>query len=391
MEVETKEVEELNESGHVFERFVSTLVEYGISKTGAGALTLQLFGGEGWKRRGRPVRGHIHLGFIAGERTNIPGLVDYLTDLKPRSARVNASNSTYTGLTGPVRSLGPDSGWYLEEGVLTDSTTDYLAIQNPEGLNDKSVDCLKEAVGSGGVTISKKGYHETVPVNASILLIGHPIYGDWDEYTPLNEQTQTINSELASKLDFIYPDFEDDEETPEARYIEDIDVTREYIKQARDLSPEIPQHVDNELFEGLVEIHVEKMDADSVPRQARDTIKRLAMASARTRWDEQTTVEDAQRAITIYRRPFEELHGIDYEPPDFDLSAIPGMDTEERRKRRRFKQLFANDNHWDEDELIARGIEEGFEEWEVHRYIGELKGRGEISQDYEDNWYAVDY
>jgi replicative DNA helicase Mcm len=380
-------LDELKEADDVFERFVATLSEHDISQVNAGALTLQLFGGVERTRKGRPVRGNIHVGFVAGAHTNVPGLVSHLVELAPNAASVNASNSTYTGLTGPVRSLGPNKGWYLDEGVLTDSTNGYIAIQSPDALDDKSVNCLKEAVGSGGVTISKKGFHETISTNASILLIGYPKYGDWDEYEPLRDQLTTIDSFLASGLDSVFADITGREERPEISHVEP-DVALEYIKHAQETcSPTLPNHAENELFEGLVEIHVEKMDKDSVPQSERETVRRLAEASARTRLADTVSIEDAQRAITIYRRPFEDIYGIDYEPPSFDEDPFPGINTEEKRKRRMVKQFLADESHLSTEELVERSREEGLSEEEVRHIIGYLDGRGDIMQNYSDKWY----
>jgi len=388
-EVKT-EIEDLKKADDVFDRFVATLSEYDVSLTGAGALTLQLFGGVQRRVKGRSVRGRIHLGFVASSKTNIAGLVSHLAELRPNSKIANASNSTYTGLTGPVRSLGPDSGWYLDFGALTDDSTDFLAIQNPEALDEKTVSCLKEAVGSGSVTISKKGYHETVSANASLLLIGHPEYGDWDQYMSLADQV-TIPPALASRIDLVFADIDGREERPEAPHIGP-DIAQEYIRHAREnCSPSLTTHADNELFEGLVEIHIEGMQEDSVPQAAKETVRRMAEASARTRLAEEVSVSDAQRAITIYRRPFEDLHGIDYEAPKFDSSLIPGKDTERKRKRRLILQAIVDGGKMSREEIIEEGRAKGLEKWEIDQIIGELRGRGDIHQDINDNWLVPNY
>lgn len=73
---------------------------------------------------------------------------------------MNASNTTYAGLVGRVRSSGPDDGWHVLRGPLLADLTDYLAVQYPENLDERVTDCLKEGLGSGAVTITKKAYHD---------------------------------------------------------------------------------------------------------------------------------------------------------------------------------------------------------------------------------------
>ena len=383
----TDEFRELSEADDVFERFIRTLCEYDISQETAGALTLQLFGGVERTDRGRRLRGSIHTGVLAGEHTNIPGLVNHLVDLAPGARKVNGSNSTYTGLTGPVRSVGPDSGWYLNEGVLTDSATQYLAVQNPEALSEKSIDCFAEAVGSGGVTISKKGFHETVPVNASLLFIGNPVYGGWDEYSPLSEQLGAIDPALASQLDFLYVDIDGCEDHPDVPYVNP-DAASGYIQHARETcSPTIPTPLENELFEELVEIHVEKMERGDVPQSERDALRRMVEASARSRLDDTVSREDVERVTTIYRRPYEEIHGVDYEPPEYDAEAIFGNGTE-RRKRRIVKQILAEEGHLSTSELVTKSVERGLSEADARHVIGYLEGRGHLGTDTNDDWFA---
>lgn len=383
-------VDELKQSDDTFDRFVATLCEHDISAAGAGALTLQLFGGVAKKQKGRHIRGNIHIAFIAGSQTNVPGLVDHLTDIVPNSAVVNASNSTYTGLTGTVRSLGPDSGWYLDKGALTNESTDFLTIQNIHDLDDKSINCLQEAVGSGAVTINKKGLHETVPINSSILLIDHPAFGEWDQYSPLNEQIGIVST-LSSRLDFIFVDIDGCKERKMAEQIHP-NVASEYIREAQQTcSPTVPTHVDNELFEGLVEIHIEKMEKNAVPKAAESTLRRLAEASARARFSNEVTNVDAQRAITIYRRPYEELHGIDYEPPEFDNDLFILGKPQKTRKLRTIQQIIVKDGPISDEEVVEVARETGLETWEIHQILGELNGRGVISKSTNGDWYVTDY
>ncbi len=389
MTKETREVEHLEQSDNVFDRFIATLTQHDITQSAAGALTLQLVGGTEKTREGRHIRSQLHIGFIVGGHVNLPGLTTHLTQLTPNATKINASNSTYTGLIGSIRSLGPNDGWFLENGPLTNQETEYMAIQHPDGLDDKTSNCLKEIAGSGGVTISKKGYHETVPANASLLLIGSPVYSEWDEYESIERQIP-IGPSLTSSLDIVYVDIDGREERIDASPIA-VDVAREHIDQARTVSPRIPVHVDNTLFEALVDIHVEALDKPAVPQQARDTIRRLAEASAKIRLAEEVTTEDAHRAITVYRRPFEDIHNIDYEPSDISSDAISGRgaDQQEHRKRRVITRIFANANGpLAESEILETAQEKGLSRRDALVMLGELKGKGELGLDVHGDWYA---
>lgn len=396
MATETDMVQTLKDVDDVFDRFVSALTQYGISQLGASALTLQLFGGVEQRHRGRDVRGTIHGAYTVDTTVNIPGLVDHLTALSPAGDRVNATNATYTGFTGTVRSKGPNAGWFLDTGVLTDTATDYLAIQSPHALDDKTVDGLIEATGAGGITVTKKGFHDTVPVNAAVLLIGHPLYEDWDEYEPLVEQVYTFGGGLASNLDFVFADVNGLQSRMNTPPVER-EAAAEYIQHAQETcTPSVPNSVDNKLFEAATEIHIEGMEEDGVPQAAHDSLRRLAEAAARVRLSDNVTMDDAELAITIYRRPYEVLHGIDNKAMNLSDEkkdvAIQGRVSEETKKKRRLRQIFAEmDQAIDEDELLERAQDEGLTEREALLFLGELKGQSEIGQSRDGNWYDYNF
>lgn len=144
------------------------------------------------------------------------------------------------------------------------------------------------------------------------------------------------------------------------------------------------------VIEHVIESY-ETRPQDAVPQQARDTIRRLAEASAKIRLAEEVTTEDAHRAITIYRRPFEEIHNIDYEPSDISSDAISGLgaDQQEHRKRRVITQIFANVNRpLAESEILETAQEKGLSRRDALVVLGELKGRGELGLNVNGDWYA---
>ncbi|WP_435181439.1 hypothetical protein [Halorussus sp. AFM4] len=395
MATENTGAQALRDDDEVYKRFLATLTQHGISRTGASVLLAQLFGGTEKRRGGQPVRGDLHIAYTAGEDVNIPGLVNHLTELHPNGKRANASNATYTGLVGTVRSKGPNAGWFLDNGALTDSSTSYLAIQHPHDLDDRTTNSLIEGIGSGGISISKKGFHDTVDMTASVLLIDTPTSGEWDEYGWLKEQAETVPQSLASTLDLIYADVDGLQEPVTAEPIEP-DTAREYITDAQQYTPVIEQAVESQLFEALVEIHVESLGEDSVPQQGKDTLHRLSEACARIRHDDDVLPVDADRAIQMYRRPYEVMYGIDNEPKNLSDeqidTAIQGYVSEETKKKRRVRQMFSRrepGDAIDEDAIIEKGAEKGLSKREVLVILGELKGKGEIAESRNGGWYDI--
>lgn len=376
------EVERLKRSEDALDRVASALTEHDLHRAAAITLSLQIFGGTKKIRNGRDIRGQIHMGFVVDTAVNTPNLVNHILKLTPNATKVNASNSTYTGLIGTVRSLGPDKDWFLEPGPLTDEDTDLLVIQNPEDLDEKSINCLKEIAGSGELTISKKGYHRTIPVDTAILLIGNPSEGEWDPYTEISEQLP-ISSKLMPYLDTIYADFEKEGQSSDILSAA-TDVMQEYIRQAHELTPQIPGNVDEKLSEALAEIHIDKLDKNTVPQTAAGSLRRLTEAHAKARFADRVTVEDAQQVIPIYRRRFEQIEIIDIEGLTTDH-----LFPKENRRRRIIQRLFAaNEGPIAESELLEQATQNGVTRRDTLLILGELKSKSEVDFNNDHEWYA---
>jgi len=176
---------------------------------------------------------------------------------------------------------------------------------------------IHEALENQEVPVTKAGINTTLPAKTAVIAAANPDGGEFNRFDNLTEQID-MEQPLVSRFDIIFAlkdeQDEDRDETiattqhdvaagdfdvePAIEY----DLLREYIAYARRLEPTYASDdVKDRLVEYYVQLRKDAEDGDEPGPRHNDSLRRIAQASARVRLSEDITMEDAERAIDMFK------------------------------------------------------------------------------------------
>jgi len=176
---------------------------------------------------------------------------------------------------------------------------------------------IHEALENQEVPVTKAGINTTLPAKTAVIAAANPEGGEFNRYDNLVEQID-MEQPLVSRFDIIFALKDEQNEsrdrtiattqhdvaagdlevTPEIEY----DLLREYIAYARQIEPQYASDdVKDKLVNYYVELRKEAEDGDEPGPRHNDSLRRIAQASARVRLSETITMEDAERAINMFK------------------------------------------------------------------------------------------
>jgi replicative DNA helicase Mcm len=363
---------------------------------------------------GGKVRGDSHIIIMGEPATGKSEILQYVAKtLAPRGVYTSGKGTSAAGLTAAaIKDEFGDGGWSLEAGALVLADKGVVCIDEFDKMEVNDRSAMHEAMEQQTVSIAKAGMLATFSARCSILAAANPKYGRFDEYKAISEQIN-LSPTILSRFDLIFfvrDELEDTEKV--AKHVLDTmmspekatpelmpEILRKYIAYARQsVFPILTEEARDSIERFYVDMREKAMGAEGVPipLTARQlwAIMRLARASARVRFSNETTVEDAERAIKLVRLSLEQA-GLDMETGVVDIDKIMVGVTKSQRDRlthvldiiRELEREFNAPVM--KSEILERGLRDGISEKEVESSIDRLKQDGQIYDPNRNGRYKV--
>lgn len=321
------------------------------------AVALQLFGGiTKTLDDGTTITGNIHIGLLTDPGIFTEEIIEYVTQIAPKSIEVNGTDTTQVGLTtAAYKSSSGRKSWELDAGALVLADNGLAGITQTNQLSSDAQAALYSVMRNQEVKASKGTATQTLPAETSVLASIRPKYGRFDQYEPLNDQI-TIDRGLLSRFDLLFiltdtpnetQDIEQATEILDTNHageinaqlaqspvsehskedveilLEDVapplstDLLRKYITHAKHTCfPTLTEEAKTRLEEYYVTTRT-KHDSPHSPApitaQKLESLVRLAEASARMRLSDTITETDAERIIELVQSTF---YGQQFQPTD---------------------------------------------------------------------------
>jgi len=282
------------------------------------AIILALFGGvQKQLPTGSQIRGNINVLLIGDGGTAKSQFLKTAGKLAPKSVLASGKGATAAGLTATAEQSNLTGEWSLKAGALVMANNGVACIDEFDKMDASARKSIHEALENQEVPVTKAGINTTLPAKTAVIAAANPDGGEFNRFDNLTEQID-MEQPLVSRFDIIFAlkdeQDEDRDETiattqhdvaagdfdvePAIEY----DLLREYIAYARRLEPTYASDdVKDRLVDYYVQLRKDAEDGDEPGPRHNDSLRRIAQASARVRLSEDITMEDAERAIDMFK------------------------------------------------------------------------------------------
>ncbi len=367
------------------------------------SLLMQLFGGVPQVLPdGTRLRGDIHILIVGDPAAGKTQLLKLIANLVPRGRYVSGKGTSAAGLTATVtRDEEFMGGWVLEAGAIVLSNKSVIAIDEFDKMSKEDQINLHEAMSTQTVSISKATIQATLPAQTAVIAGSNPKLSRFDAFRPIMEQID-IPDTLLSRFDlkFVLKDIPNRERDgnlvdhviksriaeDEIKPIIDKNFFKKYIGYVRrNVKPKISKEALAMCKNFFVELRSKYAGEESgtVPLTLRqfEALIRLTEASAKIRLAEETTKEDAQRAIRLMKESIKQL-GFDPDTGKIDIDLTEGSVSSSKRSKIRIVMDVIDElertigKNIPITDLISALEEEGVDEHAADSIIREMKSKG---------------
>ena len=343
-EEEEQKIKDLSQDPELFKKLINSVAPsiYGYDKI-KESLLLQLVGGVRKVRSDKVVsRGDMHILLLGDPGSGKSALLKRVSIISPKGRYVSGSGVSGAGITATVVRDEFLRGWSLEAGALVLASNGICCLDEMDKMNPDDRAAMHEALEQQTISISKATIQATLIARTTVLAAANPKFGRFDPYGIIADQIN-LPPTLINRFDLIFPikDLPDpvrDEklashllvlhQTPDLYKPElSTEFLRKYIAYAKQ---KIIPRLSNEALQEIKEFYLTMRSSGStdegikaVPISARqlEALVRLAEASARLRLSEETTREDARRAIDLLEYSLMQI-GLDKETGRIDIDRI---------------------------------------------------------------------
>jgi len=420
---EEKQIKSLSKKGAIYELLAKSIAPniYG-HEIVKEAVVLQMFGGVKKSVGTQSLRGNIHILLCGDPSTGKSKIIEYVDHLAPKSIYVAGKTTSGAGLTvSAVKDDFGEGGWTLKAGAVILASGGIAIIDEFDKMSVDDRSSLHEAMAQGTVSVSKAGLYSKFKADTSILAAANPKFNRFDKYKPAIEQIDLPFS-LLSRFDlyFIIKDsldrnmdleigthimkthrsaqqlaqneFQKSISSQELKDIEnkilpeiDQDLFKKYVAYARqNIKPIMTKETAKKLLDYYVELRDIGRKSDSfsaTPRQLEGLI-RLSEASAKIKLKNEIDLDDAQRAIRIFKTSLEQT-AMDLETGKIDIDIIStGQSTSERSLIKKIlniiKELTVDGGSIGYNEISEYMESQNLNQDRLQESIRKLKKMGEI-------------
>ncbi len=418
---EVDEIKQLSKKEDIYELLAQSIAPkiYG-HEVVKEAITLQMFGGVKKKVQKQEFRGNIHILLVGDPSTGKSELLRNAATIAPKSIFVSGKSASGAGLTvSAVKDDFGEGGWTLKAGAVILASGGIAMIDEFDKMETEDRSTLHEAMAQATVSVSKAGLYAKFRADTSILAAANPKLNRFDKYKNPIEQIDLPFS-LLSRFDlyFIIRDVlnrnldielgkhiidvqeaaqklaapEGELTKEEMEKIQDTvlpkidpNVFKKYVAYARQqIRPKLSKDASEKILNYYIDLRDLGRKSESfgaTPRQLEGLI-RLSEASAKVRLKHEIELEDAQRAIRIFKISLEQT-AIDLETGKIDIDIITtGTSTSERQFIKRVLNII-KDLTSDGNPVTLSNIIDTMEKQNIGRdklmdAISKLKKSGEL-------------
>ncbi|MFA7709298.1 MAG: minichromosome maintenance protein MCM, partial [archaeon] len=384
------------------------------------AITLQMFGGVKKKVQKQEFRGNIHILLVGDPSTGKSELLRNAATIAPKSIFVSGKSASGAGLTvSAVKDDFGEGGWTLKAGAVVLASGGIAMIDEFDKMEPEDRSTLHEAMAQATVSVSKAGLYAKFRADTSILAAANPKFNRFDKFKNPIEQidlpfsllsrfdlyfimrdtlNRTLDIELSKHIIAVQeaaqklssPDGELSKE--EMEQIQDSvlpkiepNIFKKFVAYARQqIKPKLSKEASERILNYYIDLRDLGRKSESfgaTPRQLEGLI-RLSEASAKVRLKHTIELEDAQRAIRIFRVSLEQT-AIDLETGKIDIDIITtGTSTSERQFIKRIlniiKDLTADGNPVNFSDIAETMEKQNIGKDKLMEAIGKLKKSGEL-------------
>lgn len=390
-------IQRIAASDNVYARLLRTIGLEDYSLEARIGILLQLFRGDS----------PLHVLLYAEPSDRQAKLLARTTELASPSTVVNCRRVDVKSLLGRYSASGR-----LDTGLVDDYDRGVIGFARLDENSDIAKQ-LDETLSQGRYTVTERGYHGVHDTEVSVLATAHPKYGSFTDYDPIGEQLD-LPPEVFVSFDFfaIASKNQYDEFLPEM--FDKVDGKVEPVSEATlqqhavlagEIDPVLTDTAINlidTIGQRVQEYADEEESFDPVwYENRRETLKRLAKASARVRLDEEVTQADIRVAVAglpyeATSLPFLEM----VENPDswtyieegsFDADVIEAGTSKSQRDRIKKVHNLIEELHQEYDdgapveEILNRAEERDMDRSKVEQEIENLKKQGETYEPSPDH------
>jgi replicative DNA helicase Mcm len=305
---------------------------------------------------GTTVRGDIHILLIGDPGTAKSQILKYVAGVAPKSIYASGTSATGAGLTAAaVKDDFSGGQWSLEAGALVLADMGIACIDELDKMNDNDRNKLHTAMEQQEIPIAKAGINTSLPARTSMLAAANPKFGRFDLFADGGIAGQiNLPPTLMSRFDLMFAitdvvnlriDREKAHHVLKARQCPDTyekikpifsgDFLRKYIAYTKqNVNPVLTNDAVNYLEDKYVESRDQGKAEGNITITVRqlESLIRLATASARIRLSKTIDIQDAEKAVNIYKEYIRRV-GIDPETGKIDIDTIETGVTHSQHER----------------------------------------------------------
>lgn len=389
------------------------------------AIAFQLFGGVRKILQDKSkIRGNIHILLVGDPGTGKSQMLQYTTRVAPKSLYVVGKSASGAGLTASaIKDEFGEGGWTLKAGALVLASGGFAMVDEFDKMLPEDRSAMHEAMEQETVSIAKAGIVTSFKTETSVLAAANPKYGRFDNYKNIAEQID-IPPTLMSRFDLFFVMRDVLDEKRDSDTVMSIlqthrsgEMLRNDVVDVASAKEELKSEIDSiflrkyisyartRVFPVMVESAMKKLqkyfiDLRRMSQDGRVTVTyrqleamvRLAEASARVRLSNKVELDDAERAIKLFRNSMEQV-GIDPETGAFDIDIIATGQSHSQVNRTRkildiIESLTKDKKTASFDEIVDVAEKEGIDKGKVRDVIDKLSKSGDIYEPRPFN-YAI--
>jgi len=399
---DVQKIEELANRSDIYDLLVKSIAPsiYGYDQLKLG-IALSLFGGCGVTLKdGTRRRGDIHILMVGDPALGKSQILRSVAQIAPRAVLTTGYTSSGAGLTVAV--VKDESGrWTLEAGALVLADNGVCIADEIEKMSKDDRKYMLEALEQQTITVSKAGINATLNARCTLIAGANPKKGRFNRYEPITDQID-IEPPLLSRFDLVFVLMDIPNSDKDSAIVDHIlnlskasteppippDLLKKYILHARRTITHV--ELDESAKRRIREFYLalrknsEEEGVLSITTRQLEGLIRLTQASARVRLSNVATIEDAERAIAIFKASMEQV-AIDPEKGVIDVDIVmTGMPTSMKEKMARVKKIIrdlqdAGKYGAPEDEVITTAMSElKLSREKVEEIIHRLRMDGDI-------------